>query len=82
MMVHTISSRTGIIQDLLNYTTNDYNFQKQLWTHMMHLQVTLNFQATNLLKYHVQHSTSMAQCAKNMLSSITLNTLYQKNYVK
>jgi hypothetical protein len=45
---------------------------------MMHLQVTLNFQITDLLKYHAQHSTSMARCAKNMLSSITFNKLYQK----
>jgi len=45
---------------------------------MMHLQVTLNYQAIDLLKYHAQHSTSMVQCAKNMLSSITFNKLYQK----
>jgi hypothetical protein len=25
---------------------------------MMHLQVTLNFQAANVLKYHAQHSMS------------------------
>jgi hypothetical protein len=48
---------------------------------MMLLQVILNSQATNLLKYHAQHSTSMVQCAKNILSSITFNKLYQKkNY--
>jgi hypothetical protein len=60
MMVHTISSRTEIIKDLLNYIANDYSFQKQFWTRMMHLQVTLNFQVIHLLKYHAQHSTSMA----------------------
>ncbi len=79
MMVHTISSRIEIIQDLLNYRANDYNFQKRFWTRMMHLQATLNFQVIDLLKHHAQHSTSMVQCAKNMLSSITFNKLYQKS---
>jgi hypothetical protein len=30
----------------------------------MHLQITLNYQVVDLLKYHAQHSTNVVQCAK------------------
>lgn len=69
---------------LFHWTTQQVitTFKKVLDTHDT-LQVTLNSQVANLLKYHAQHSTSMAQCAKNMLLSITFNKLYQlhKNLV-
>jgi hypothetical protein len=46
---------------------------------MMHLQVTLNSQATKLLKYYAQHSTSMGIMCKKYVIVHHLQQIVSKN---